>query len=405
MLNINHRGGLTKARKICYYIGRQNEEVLMPTFLKKIAVFAAIMFVLCPTAYGQKLSRNDAAVLLQEKLGMYPWGQLPMNSGDPYVVAVLDAKDLGVVAAIRVAMTPYWDPRGVPDLRPLDQKMYRDDYWYILTNFPVVVLTAYDAASYDRRYHNRSQFSDEDWATMLATVRDEFRRFALELGKLPGMYVVSNWESENDCTDAQWSACLEYYQARLDGVIAGRDEAKALGSPGNVMNGFEFFLVDTGFNNGTTIRQVSGFRSALTELRSVDYFIYSAWEAVNANRVPACLTKMHEACATAGVACQFIAGEVGVLWDHDDAEGSYLHTVLTQFAADPGVQWIFNWNEYDQPGEGVRVGDTWYDQSHWGSYDLNRSLTPQGERIKGWLVVPRIKIRIPPIPEPSRPRR
>ena len=130
------------------------------------------------------------------------------------------------------------------------------------------MLTAYDAASSERY----------KWvlldAAHLAATTDEFRRFTLELAKTPGRKIISNWEFENDCPPDRWAGCIAYYQARLDGILNGRAEAKALGYPGDIKTAFEFTIVP-GFAG-----RPSGLVEAATKLKGIDYISYSAWWSI-----------------------------------------------------------------------------------------------------------------------------
>ncbi len=127
----------------------------------------------------------------RQKVGVYVWGALA--SGLP--AAAEDAKRLGADQAVRVFIGPgtSWDPANKNDNSPLDVKARREDYRAFLAAFPVVMLTAYDAASSERY----------KWVPLdaehLAATTDEFRRFAIELAKTPGRKIISNWEFENDC--------------------------------------------------------------------------------------------------------------------------------------------------------------------------------------------------------------
>lgn len=138
---------------------------------------------------------------LGDQVGVYIWGALPPGE-DPLVVAVEDAQSLGT-HVVRICLAPYWDPRpGAPDrLAPLGQKMKRSDYRSVFQAFPVVMITAYDSASYDTRYRKRSTMRPEEWNTMLAEVKEEFRGFTMELARFPNTFIISNWEAENDSHD------------------------------------------------------------------------------------------------------------------------------------------------------------------------------------------------------------
>jgi hypothetical protein len=46
-----------------------------------------------------------------------------------------------------------------------------------------------------------------------------------------------------------------------------------------------------------------------------------------------------------------------------------------------GAEYLFNWVLYDQPGEKDESGR---DASHFGKFDLNRAVTPQGFEFQRW---------------------
>ena len=220
---------------------------------------------------------------IPDRVGVYIWGALP-NGGDPLHAAIEDAKSLGA-HVVRTAIGPYWDPRPDADpLATLDCKVRRPDYQEILKSFPVVILTAYDLASYDPatkapRYRNPNTPASPE---MLAGVREEYRRFTTELAKNPGVFVISNWEAENDATDEQWPDYLRYLQARLDGIVSGRREVRIAGYPGRVMTAVEFTHVNAGYTyhlDPRPPRKACGLDAALA-LQGVDYLSYSAWESI-----------------------------------------------------------------------------------------------------------------------------
>ena len=182
--------------------------------------------------------------------------------------AANDAKHLGADRVVRVYIGPTLDPSGKDDNSPLDVKVQRADYRAFLAGFPVVMLTAYDAASLD--LYKRGHLN----AYHLAATKDEFRRFTLQLARTPGRTIISSWEFENDCPANQWASCAEYYQARLDGILDGRRRAKALALPGEILTAFEFTIVPdfTG--------KLSGLVEVGAGLKGVDLFSYSAWWSI-----------------------------------------------------------------------------------------------------------------------------
>jgi hypothetical protein len=313
----------------------------------------------------------------RQHLGIYVWGQLRNTAAGALQQAAADLKRLGDDRVVRVYIGPgaLWDPADPHDNSPLDVKVRRADYRAFLAAFPVAMLTAYDSASYDRYKKGRLD------AGHLAATRDEFRRFTLELAKTPGRRIVSNWEFENDCT-RDWAACREYYQARLDGIRQGRDEARKLGYPGEVLSAFEFTIVP-GYAG-----KPSGLVEVGAKLANVDYFSYSSWASIGWDYDAAAMSQsmawgihvLREFAAKQHLSEHWIIGEFGEYWDqHRTAERM---KALVDAALKNGVDYLFDWVLYDQPGN---KDDHGRDASHFGKYTLNGALTPQGKAFRSWL--------------------
>jgi len=309
----------------------------------------------------------------KDRVGVYVWGKL----GGGLDAAAADIKRLGADHVVRIYIGPgaLWDPAGKTDNSPLDVKVNRPDYRAFLSQFPVVMLTAYDSASWNRYKKQRLD------APHLAATRDEFRRFTLELAKTPGRRIISNWEFENDCAAPHWPACRDYYQARLDGIQQGRQEAKAHGYPGEVFAAFEFTVVP-GFQG-----RRSGVAEFAPQLKGVDFLSYSSWwsiawdaDAAKVYKDFAYLTGfLRQAAAERKLTTRLIIGEFGEYWNlHPNGERM---KALMDAGIDNGIEYLFNWVLYDQPGN----KDEWgRDASHFGKYRLDRMLTPQGEAFQHW---------------------
>lgn len=312
----------------------------------------------------------------RQKVGVYVWGKL----GGNLETAAADLKRLGADRVARVYIGPgaTWDPPGEPDA-PLDVKVRRADYRAFLAAFPVVMLTAYDRASFEK-----FKWGHLDSAQLSAT-RDEFRRFTIELAKTPGRKIISNWEFENDCHADQWDACAEYYQARLDGITVGRKEAKALGYPGEVRTAFEFVIVP-----GYTGRP-SGLVEVGAKLKGVDFFSYSSWASIAWDHDAGAMYQdfaflarlLRGFAAEKKLTARWVIGEFGEYWDqHPTAERM---KALVDASIDNGIDYLFDWVLYDQPGN---TDDHGRDASHFGKYTLDRMLTPQGRAFQSWFRTP-----------------
>jgi hypothetical protein len=318
----------------------------------------------------------------QEHVGVYVWGQL----SDGLERAAADLKKLGADQVTRVYIGPAksWDPSGQADNSPLDVKVRRADYKAFLAAFPVVMLTAYDSASFGNYKKGRLD------AQHLAASRDEFRRFALELAKTPGRKIISNWEFENDCRPEKWDACREYYQTRLAGVRQGREEARALGYPGEILTAFEFTIVP-GYTG-----KPSGLVEVGAKLRDIDFFSYSSWASIGWDFDAATMYKsfewgahiLQEFAGKNRLSKRFIVGEFGEYWDqHADAERM---KALVDAAIDHGFEYLFDWVLYDQPGN---RDDHGRDASHFGKFTLDGMLTPQGQAFQSWFSASALKAR------------
>jgi len=313
----------------------------------------------------------------RQKVGVYVWGKL----GNDLETAATDVKRLGADRAVRVYIGPAasWDPSGKNDNSPLDVKVRRSDYHNFLAAFPVVMLTAYDTASFDKYKKERLD------AGHLAATREEFRRFTIELAKMPGRKIIANWEFENDCRVEHWTACTEYYQARLDGIRQGRKEAASRGYPGEILSAFEFIIVP-----GYTGKR-SGLVDVGARLQGVDFFSYSSWASIGWDFDAPTMYKsfewgahiLREFAVQKKLATRFIIGEFGEYWNlHPTSERM---KALVDASIANGVEYLFDWVLYDQPGN---QDDHGRDASHFGKYGLDRMLTPQGKAFQSWFPPP-----------------
>ena len=309
----------------------------------------------------------------REHVGVYVWGKL----GGGLDAAAADAKRLGADRVVRVYIGPgaLWDPVQKADDSPLDVKVRRADYRAFLAAFPVVMLTTYDRASFERYKNERLD------AQHLAATKDEFRRFTLELAKTRGRRIISNWEFENDCAPPHWPGCQEYYQARLDGILEGRKQAKALGYPGEILTAFEFTIVP-GFNG-----KPSGLVEVAAKLKGLDFLSYSSWWSIGWDADASKVYKdfaylagfLRNAAAERKLTTRLIIGEFGEYWNMHP-KGERMKSLLDA-SIDNGVEYLFDWVLYDQPGNKDEKGR---DASHFGKYSLDRRLTPQGEAFRRW---------------------
>lgn len=307
----------------------------------------------------------------RQRVGIYVWGKLAGGLAE----AAQDVRKLGPIRDVRVAIGPSWDPSGNTDASPLDVKVRRADYRAFLAAFPVVMLTAYDAASFEKYKYGPLT------PQQLAAVKDEFRRFTLELARTPGRRIVSNWEFENDCPADRWAGCLEYYQARLDGVIQGRRQAKARGLPGEALTAFEF-TIPPGY-----VGEPSGLAEVGAKLKGVDFLSYSCWRSIgydaNADRVykdfAYAVPLLRNWAAERKLTKRLIIGEFGEYWNLHSTDERM--KALVDASISNGVEYLFDWVLYDQPGE----KDEWgRDASHFGKFGLDRTLTVQGREMQKW---------------------
>src|SRR5690349_355586 len=110
--------------------------------------FAAFLGCLAGLLICSPLSRAATPEQIRQKLGIYIWGRVP-----DLAVAASDAERLGTRNAVRVFIGPWSDnPSYQTDLRPLAQKLTSPGYRKLFSDFPVIMLTAYDSVSYAREY-------------------------------------------------------------------------------------------------------------------------------------------------------------------------------------------------------------------------------------------------------------
>jgi len=369
------------------------------------SILLALLFgPLAPAASPQEIREE-----LREKLGVYVWGRVP-----DLAVAAADAKSLGADRVVRTFIGPWSDnPPYTDDLRPLLDKTASGDYRPMLDGFPVVMLTAYDSASYPRDFRslepeagsragvckraerervchpslsisrNLATLPEDQAESLLAAVRSEFRMLAFELAKRDRVFILSNWEAENDVPDARlWPAYTRYLQARLDGIVEGREIARREGYPAKVFTAFEFTIVPGFAGRPSGLVEIGG------KLRGLDYLSYSAWWSIGAEYdAPTLQDSFRSAFQTIrgfarrnGLPERLIVGEFGEYWDaHPTAER--LRAIVAVSIAER-VEYLFNWVLYDQPGETDEHGR---DASHFGKFSLDRELTPQGRAFREWL--------------------
>jgi len=351
----------------------------------RIPLAAALSFLLfVPScAVGQELSQ------LQQKVGIYIWGQLPSDQ-EPLIRAARDVQALGATGAVRIAIGPYWDPMPAGDSNsPLYEKIHRHDYWTVINSFSVVMITAYDMASFPTKY--RDCPSVEACRDLFSAVHREFFAFAFNLSKLSGTFVISNWEAENDFPEAdRWNIYRAYLQARIDGIRAGRELGKKLHYPAKVFSAFEFVIIN-GFNG-----RPSGLERIGIKLKGIDFLSYSAWHSMGYEFGPEewkfkekemeasfrfAIWTIREYARQNHISDRLIIGEFGELWDIHP-EPARLEALIEACLAG-GVEYLFNWTAYDQPGEEDSFG---HDVSHYGKFYIDGGLTPQGtafERVFG----------------------
>ena len=399
--------------------------------MKKTAFLFITIWSIAAVAMAQIETPSD----VRDRLGIYVWGKLAESAdplvaaiADPLVAAIEDVKSIGANKATRTSMGPYWDPRGAnareSQFLPLYQKMHRADYWEFFNSFPVVMITAYDVASFSARYRLLERMSStfllqgkdrlekhrislqriqveprvyrlldlmtqNELASFLNDTTWEFRLFAYNLAcEIPnGTFIISNWEAENDVFVASEDArnrYLEYIQARLDGVVAGMGDAESQGCSGKVYNAFEFVDIKA---LGGEWDQHTGKFSGITlapKLRGLDFLSYSSWNSIGYMHPPhyirasftEAIRNIRSFARENGITGRLIICEFSVLWDIQP-DGSRLKTIVDT-ALEEGVEYLLNWVAYDQPGNGVTVDGKWYDQSHFGKFFQNRELTPQG---------------------------
>jgi hypothetical protein len=346
---------------------------------------------------------------VRQKVGIYIWGQVP-----DFSAAIADAKSIGANYAVRAFVGPWSDtPPYEDDLRPLAEKLGDSGYRELFQEFHVIMLTAYDSHSYAREYGNRparngepgaeplpqrngakvpqpslgvartlARLAPEEAEQHLARVRQEFEEFSFILSQADRNFIVSNWEAENDVPEPQlWPQLTQYLQARLDGILAGRERARALGHPSKVYTAFEF----------TILPSFQGRPSALVEigsqLRGLDYLSYSSWWSIGADYDPSEMRSSFQAAfqdirsyaGRAQLPQRIVIGEFGEYWNlHPSADRL---RAIVDISIEEGAEYLFNWVLYDQPGE---LDEHGRDASHFGKYFLDGTLTPQGEAMRRW---------------------
>lgn len=348
---------------------------------------------------------------IRDRVGVYIWGNVADLSA-----AVDDARGLGADRVVRAFIGPWSDtPPYHDDTRPLAQKLEDPAYRKLISQFTVIMLTAYDSYSYEREYgeadtepelrqragqhaaplrpnHGKierptagvaehlAKLSPAEAAHYLGQVRREFAEFSFALARHDRTFILSNWEAENDVPDVKhWPQFQRYLQARIDGIVDGRARAARAKLPGRVRIAFEFTIVP-GFEG----RQ-SGLERMGKLLRGVEYLSYSSWWSIGHDYDWQAMSasfreSIRRIRGSAAKNQRIIIGEFGEYWDvHPDAVRL---RAIVDASIEEGAEFLFNWTLYDQPGERDEHGR---DASHFGKYTQQRELTPQGRAMKAWL--------------------
>ena len=216
----------------------------------------------------------------------------------------------------------------------------------------------------------------------LEGVREEFQTFAFELSKLNRTFIIANWEAEHDVPDSDyWPWFITFLQARVDGIAAGREQARKAGFPARVSTAFEFVIVP-GFEG-----KPSGLVEIGARLQGLDYLSYSSWWSVGVDFDAQKMEKsfrhaiglIRNFAEKVGLPRHLIIGEFGEYWNlYPTAERL---KVIIEVSIEEGVDYLFNWVLYQQPGE---IGEWGRDASHFGKFFLDRMLTPQGKIFQEW---------------------
>jgi hypothetical protein len=131
----------------------------------------------------------------------------------------------------------------------------------------------------------------------------------------------------------------------------------------------------------------SGFAEVAAHLKGLDFLSYSSWWSIGWDADAAKVRKdfsylagfLRKSAKERNLTTRLIIGEFGEYWDLHP-EGDRLKA-LVDASLDSGIEYLFNWVLYDQPGN----KDEWgRDASHFGKYRLDRMLTPQGEAFRRW---------------------
>src|SRR5690242_1467259 len=106
-----------------------------------------LLAITCSVAITDSALATSMAEVRQ-RVGVYIWGRVP-----DLTVAVADAQRLGATDAVRAFIGPWSDTPPYPtDLRTLRQKLTLPGYQELFSKYKVIMLTAYDSASYSKEY-------------------------------------------------------------------------------------------------------------------------------------------------------------------------------------------------------------------------------------------------------------
>jgi hypothetical protein len=288
----------------------------------------------------------EETLLSRHKLqpGMYVWDGLASatNGGELLAKRIVTIDGAGF-HAIRLLLSPVSQRSySLPPLRcaegPRSLKclFLSEAYQRALSvkSVDVVMLTAYDFASYGRQGYLNPEFLKTNRARVFNEYRDLAETIVRTNSGSGRVFIISHWEGDNQVycgssynfqtVDDKRYACMyqdperrlagmtEWLKIRQEAIAEGRKLAMAAGATNvEVYHAAEFNTIfATRKVSGASIRRqdYKGLLDTVIPAVHPDLCSYSAWESANRNRITKDLQDIAKACAPAPV----IIGEIGV---------------------------------------------------------------------------------------------
>lgn len=373
----------------------------------------AILFVLTVLAIflNSAVFAQETSSDIKDRLGIYHWdGTYLSKSTDPLVEGAQRVKE-GGSRVINIVALPEWDYRLGEKFEPssLTLRARRADYANVLSDpdFSTIVITAFDWASYPKRYLNLPVATNER-AEILNKISAEFSDFVFYLAQISRgqnkTVIIKDWEVEHrmgvsyarttsvakmldpifaggfrtlglsqTAIAQKWQDYLDYIVARQRGVDLGKKRAVNSGVTSvkffNAVETFNVYpLFDAAPMEDSVLWQMSQRKT------KVDLVSFSGWEPIWGSDpfniyfgMRTSLKRITDFIQANGIAQKIFLGEAGILDSYNPELLRYIYDAVEE---NPDVVLMVKWNLYNVESAG------WL--GVFGNYDVSGRITPQG---------------------------